>query len=148
VKQYTNDSDKRIVHNGIDIYVNERTKVYSPITGIINSVEILYENTIGLIIDNEKTGQKVILGNINFSLEIIGKKIKAGELIGNVVCPVETSRIQYSTYYESLAHLHFEYAEKINSNQIKEKSATSNDWIFKNALYESKMGKIYFVFGL
>lgn len=139
-RQYCTDNSDRIVHKGIDIYVEENTKIYAPIYGFL-TVDILYPESEPCVIIERQNGLKCIIGNITPKKEIINTQVNANQLIGKVKKVRENSKIKYPLVDNKVVHLHFQVEGQIQTDKIINKITIDNK-DFYNGLYLAKLGVI------
>lgn len=142
VRQYLKNSLHRPIHHANDIYIPKDTVVYAPIAGLVQLTQLDYEESSALCIKNDSSGQMVVLGHVHISEGILNEFVRPGTSLGVVTNP-SSSLVEYSHLFCEQTHVHFEYAE--NQKILRSPQShciINNGWVFKNGLYEAKIGNI------
>lgn len=92
------DSVHKVPHSGIDLVMEEGTKLYSPVDGIVERVVDYGNQNIGKgVIIKTNTGETVIMGHMSdTSASEVGEKLSRGDFVG----------LSGNTGHSTGAHLH------------------------------------------
>jgi hypothetical protein len=140
-RQYLKESEERIKHRGIDIYLALRKNIHAPFGGVIHRCYLENENCYGYKIINDGLNFEAILGNIRVNKDILNCKVKNGEIIGHTKIISKSNRIKYTKLNNKTCNLHFQIQGNLTNNNsfygFKE-----NGIIYYNGLYLSKLNLI------
>jgi hypothetical protein len=137
-KQEVKNSNERIPHTGIDIFIQKGMKIYAPIGGKIEPVIVERENVPGIRIRDMDYSIEILIGNVllDEDLEIV----HAGQKIGTVFDFAFMSPISYAKM-SNQAHIHFEVRLRRKWNYWVN-SIDLGEYKCINGLYAIKMGSI------
>ncbi len=137
-KQYQKNSTDRIAHKGIDIYVDEGTTVYAPISGYL-TIETLIDEQEPCVVIKSDYGLTCVLGNVEVSSELVNQHIKADNPLGKVQLPKTDTHMNYPELGGKTSHIHFQMHGSVTTNYILHKIKIG-DKDYYNGVYMAKLG--------